>query len=99
NASLPAGEETALPVWMTWHAAATEIASAPHEASHYATRFDDAAAVMATFHGDYTRLERETRAFARALHGSTLPDAIRDAVSASLATLKATTHPYSAAAE
>lgn len=56
-----------------------------------ATRFHDALDAVLYTHNNLASLESRTRAFADALHASTLPAAVKDATSANLSTLATTT--------
>ncbi|MBP3961975.1 GH116 family glycosyl-hydrolase [Paenibacillus lignilyticus] len=59
--------------------------------NHYAVRFEDSLASSAYAFAEWDRLERETRLFRDALYGSTLPQAVMDAVAANLSVLKSPT--------
>lgn len=59
--------------------------------NYYATRFEDSAATVRYALAEWRRLERETTAFARSLHASTLDPSVIDAASASLTVLKSPT--------
>ncbi|GIF72139.1 GH116 family glycosyl-hydrolase [Asanoa siamensis] len=59
--------------------------------NHYATRFADAVAVARHLVTHGPALEESTRAFHRALFGSTLPAEVVDAVSATLVAVRSTT--------
>jgi non-lysosomal glucosylceramidase len=59
--------------------------------NHYATRFADAWDVARHLAAQLPGLERETRAFHRALHGGTLPAEVVDAAASNLAVLRSTT--------
>jgi len=58
---------------------------------YYATRFEDAWAVARYAVREMDRLEGETRRFREAFYGSTLPEAVIDAVSANLTVLRSPT--------
>jgi non-lysosomal glucosylceramidase len=59
--------------------------------NYYATLFDDSLASTLYAFRNWQRLEDDSRLFAEALHGSSLPVAALDAVTANLATLKSPT--------
>jgi uncharacterized protein (DUF608 family) len=59
--------------------------------NHYSTRFPDAWAAAEYAAANLEKLEKKTRTFAAALRESTLPGAIKEAASANLSTLVATT--------
>lgn len=80
----------------TWSPAAETCCggAAPERPSwknHYATRFDGARAVALHALGAWDRLEERSRAFSRALHGTTIPAAALDAVASNLAVFKSPT--------
>lgn len=59
--------------------------------NYYCTRFPDAWAAAEYAASNLPALERNTRAFVRALHRSTLPEAVKDAASTNLASLVSNT--------
>jgi uncharacterized protein (DUF608 family) len=90
------GKSVRLPVWIVWHTPIFEKywdsdPVKPTWRNHYATRFEDAAAVVRYLGRESGRLERDTRLFADALHSSTLPACVLDAVSSQISILKSTT--------
>ena len=85
-----------LSVWLVWHTPNFEKYwgrddPKPTWRNHYATRFTDAAAVADYAAANESRLEAESNAFSKALHASTLPAPVLDAVASQLAILKTTT--------
>ncbi|MHC4915690.1 MAG: GH116 family glycosyl hydrolase [Planctomycetota bacterium] len=93
---VPAGGSVTLPVAISWHTPNFEkywdrSDDKPVWKNHYATLHRNAAAVATYLAENGERLERETRLFADALHGSTLPAAVLDAVSSQISILKTTT--------
>ncbi|MGH7143689.1 MAG: GH116 family glycosyl hydrolase [Planctomycetota bacterium] len=96
NATVPAHGSVTLPVWIVWHTPWIDWKRGGNDKpgpikTHYATRFADASAVAGYLGRDIGRLSAETRAFAAALHGSTLPAPVLDAVSSQISILKTTT--------
>jgi uncharacterized protein (DUF608 family) len=96
RAGVPAGESVTLPISIAWHTPNFEkywdkSDERPVWKNHYATLHSDAAAVAGYLAENAERLERQTRLFADALHGSTLPATVLDAVSSQISTLKTTT--------
>lgn len=96
RATLDPGETARLPVWIVWHNPNFEKYWGSVEPRHvwrnyYAARHEDAVAVAEYVAREHDRLERETRAFADALFSSTLPEAVLDAVSSQISTLKTPT--------
>lgn len=97
NQSVPAGDSRVYEFLIAWHFPNRTPARCGWDApkgdenvvigNWYTTRFHDAwdAATYAAAHLD--ELERKTRRFTDTLHGSTIPDAIKDAASANLSTL------------
>jgi len=90
------GAAVRLPVWIAWHTPNFEMYWSEDEPkpvwrNYYATQFADAGAVAAHLASESERLETETRSFAEALHSSTLPAAVLDAVSSQISILKTTT--------
>ncbi|GBG11105.1 hypothetical protein PAT3040_05888 [Paenibacillus agaridevorans] len=59
--------------------------------NYYATEFEGSRSAAAYAHANYGRLLRETMSFKEALFQSTLPEAVIEAVSANLSTLKSPT--------
>ena len=96
---IPAGGSIRLPIWLAWHTPNFEKywdsngdpTGGAKWRNHYALRFVDATAVVEHVADSAEQLEAHTRAFAEALWTSTLPEAVLDAVSTQLSTLKTTT--------
>jgi non-lysosomal glucosylceramidase len=100
HAALQPGETVRLPVYMCWHfpnfikywETSYQAALNPHTwRVPYAARFADALDVARCLAADEPRLRDETTRFHDALFASTLPDAVLDAASSQLATLKSNT--------
>lgn len=105
HARIAPGTSIRLPVWIIWHNPVFEMNWAqrcecgpggdctpyPIWRNYYATVHRDALAVARYLGEHHVRLERETRAFAEALYGSTLPAAVMDAVGSQISILKSTT--------
>jgi uncharacterized protein (DUF608 family) len=64
---------------------------APKWKPWYTTQWPDAASVASFVRGNFASLRSRTAAFADALHGSTFPDEVIDAVASNLAILKSPT--------
>ena len=100
-ARIEPGATVRLPVWLAWHTPNFEkywdglfdlvAEGGPTWRNHYATRFDDARAVLEYVGEEAQQLEGRSRAFADALWESTLPEPVLDAVASQLSTLKSTT--------
>lgn len=103
RATVQPGMTVSLPVWIAWHVPNFEKYWGPIPGSgssaglgatwrnHYATRFDDASAVLGFLALEHERLATATRDFADALWATTLPTSVMDAVSSQLATLRSPT--------
>jgi non-lysosomal glucosylceramidase len=63
----------------------------PFSRNHYSLKFDNAWEVAKYVIQDYSKLERGTRAFHRALFSSTYPPEVLDAISANIVPLRSTT--------
>ncbi|GAA1005177.1 hypothetical protein Aple_036350 [Acrocarpospora pleiomorpha] len=59
--------------------------------NHYATRYDDAWAVLEDLLANLPELERDSRAFTRALYGSSLPAPFLEAAAANITVLRSLT--------
>ncbi|HCE00222.1 MAG TPA: hypothetical protein DER07_04200, partial [Armatimonadetes bacterium] len=94
-ATVAPGETVSLPVWIVWHNPNFEhywhVPPRPVWRNYYATLFADCRAVLDYLAVHYERLESETRKFAAALYGCSLPPAALDAVASQLSVLKSTT--------
>jgi non-lysosomal glucosylceramidase len=94
--NLRPGETAYLPVWIAWHNPNVEMYWSAEDPkpiwrNYYANLFADAEAVAEYVGHNQARLEGETRRFAEALFGSTLPEAVLDAISSQISILKTTT--------
>ena len=100
-ASLPPGESVTVPIILTWHFPnslinAGVLATAPIKTPimwhpWYTTQWADAGAVAQYVRENLDALRSRTVAFADALHDSTLPPEVIDAVASNLAILKSPT--------
>ncbi|MFN3682709.1 MAG: GH116 family glycosyl hydrolase [Fimbriimonadaceae bacterium] len=95
SATVAPGQTVSLPIWIVWHNPNFEqywhVPPRPVWRNYYATLFADCRAVLDYLGLHYDRLETETRKFAGALYGSSLPPAALDAVASQLSVLKSTT--------
>ncbi len=105
--TLAPGESRTLPLYISWHwpnfvkywgreggpgsESARTGAGLPAWKNHYATRFDSALAVARYTAHEEERLRRESLRFHDALHASTLPPYVLDALSTQASILKSTT--------
>jgi uncharacterized protein (DUF608 family) len=96
KASLAPGESITLPVFIAWHISNFEkywdrSDVKPTWQNYYATQWEDATDVARYAAAHLPRFEEETRRFKDTLFASTLPEAVLDAVSSQISTLKSPT--------
>jgi non-lysosomal glucosylceramidase len=94
--SLEPGEQTTLPVIVTWHFPNRYVDLPGLDAprwigNYYTTKFGDAVDVARYVLAEGDRLESETRSFHDHLFATTVPDSAIDAVSANLSTIRSQT--------
>lgn len=100
--TLQPGESRDFKFYLTWHTPNRSRAwngnvgmpntnAAEIVRNHYAVRYDDAWAVAEDLSSRLPALEDATRSFAAAVHGSSLPAEVIDAVSSTLVALRSTT--------
>lgn len=102
NAQLDPGEAVTFPLVLAWHFPNPgNVQGYPEDAArnseklrwrnYYAGKFQNAQAVAEHVRSQYGSLRSRTLAFAEALHGSTLPAEVLDAITCNLAILKSPT--------
>jgi len=96
---LPPRGEATVTVRLAWHEPASDqrygpkelVSQEPYFRPHYASIYDNVDAVAVAFRTRLTELEQRTRAFSAALHTSTVPAPLLEAITANLGILRSPT--------